>query len=697
MTIRPTLHLDINANVPAQLDQFGVWGTATAGASVDIVIDGVTVASVIADADSGYSYQAARWPSAGHHEIVAQVHVAGTPTATTAALEIDVTGSIPKAPTVTSAQHPIGYLSGPDPFLYGEAEAGSTVRLWSGSTLLGVARTDEMGFWHTRLVGLADGSYHFTATSTTPAGTSSVSIPWNLSADWHAPAAPVIALNNSIGGAVSGAGATFSGTAEPATLISLSINGIVSGLTVAAPDGHWTTQINLAPGSYRAEASATDDAQNVSTASTSIAFSMVADVARDSSTTAMLAVGASVQGTIEVLGDHDWFKVTLDALTRYQFTLKGAESNGGTLPIGSSGFYEEYLHLWDPQANGGAGAIVADIQNTPGGVPKSLLFAPAHAGTYFLDMGATGITGTYALSAAVLATDDYANDIAHAAALPLNAQLTGRIDYAGDIDQFQLTLRAGVTYTVSYDSGGVDYGTVDRRLALSDGSAVRTSNEGYDWRGTGALALRPSQDGVYTVSMTGGTGDTIPYHITLIATPDDYLAGTATTGRATLGTRVAGTLEVQADADWFQATLGAGQPYLMQALGAHGETLDLRVFDAQGKAVTLGPNTVYGADSTVWRPTTSGSYFFEVSSWSTAGAYTLLVAPATADDHGANAATAGILAPGQSAAGTLEIPGDVDWFKVHLSAGSDYVFNLDSTLDGHTLTFPGQFRLLDNL
>jgi len=419
-----------------------------------------------------------------------------------------------------------------------------------------------------------------------------------------------------------------------------------------------------------------------------------ADVAGDASTTAQLAIGASVQGTLDTTGDHDWYKVKLDALTQYRFTLTAAESNAGTLGMWSSGVYEEYIHLWDLQGADGARHVGRGMP-TLQGEPETIVFAPTRAGDYFLDMGSSYATGSYTLSAVVLARDDHANDTAHATALPLNGKLDGTINYAGDADQFALTLRAGVSYTVTLDSGGAAYGAVFRGLAQSGGPAARISGDGGRWEGVSTVSLVPSQDGVYYLSATGGTGDAIPYHVALVEAKDDYLASVATTGRVPLGVLTRGKLESHADADWFKATLTAGQSYLLQVLDANGEKLDLDVFDASGKQLWFDTPTVSGDDAILWRAPASGDYYFQVADTFATGAYTLLVAPSPRDDFSANTASAGVLAPATSVKGSLETPGDVDWLKVALSAGADYVFTLDARNTTDTRQATGQLRLVD--
>lgn len=639
----------------------------------------------------------ARWPSAGLHDIVAVAHYADGATGTSSTLSVNIGAQLPAAPTISSAFYGNGYyIHAAGTFLIGQTTPAATVRISVNDVFLLATRADQTGFWHIEAPTFADGAYTFRATATTNVGTTSGTARWSVLVDEHAPDAPLVILGNGAN-VPSGDHAAFSGTAEAWSQVALNIDGVVRGHTVAGTDGRWAINLDLPVGQHQATATATDGALHVSAPSKTLTFSVAAsdDPAGDASTKAQLAIGASVQGVIETAGDYDWYKVTLDALTLYQFTLTAAESNAGTLGILSSGAYEDYLHLWNPQGANGP-VEVGQLKPTQLGKPVTILFAPAQSGDYFLDMGSRYVTGSYTLSAEALAHDDYANDIAHASALRLNSKVDGAINYAGDVDQFSLTLRAGVSYTVALDSGGATYDNVLRALAQSGGPTARVSGNFVNWTGVATMSLVPSTDGVYYISATGGSGDAVPYHIVVSEAQDDYLGSIATTGRVAPGAPVHGTLESGADADWFKATLTAGQSYLLQALGAHGETLDLRLFDAAGKQLTFGPSSVYGADSMLWRAPVSGDYYFQVASDFTRGAYTLLVTPAPPDDFGASIAAAGTLTTGASLAGALETPGDTDWLKVTLSAGSDYVFTLDTRTDGHTLLSAGQLQLLDS-
>ncbi len=77
--------------------------------------------------------------------------------------------------------------------LTGTAEAGSTVQVYDGATLLGTAMANGSGAWSFATATLADGAHSFTAKATDAAGnTSSSSAALPVTIDTAAPERPTI-------------------------------------------------------------------------------------------------------------------------------------------------------------------------------------------------------------------------------------------------------------------------------------------------------------------------------------------------------------------------------------------------------------------------------------------------------------------------------------------------------------------------
>jgi Ca2+-binding RTX toxin-like protein len=108
--------------------------------------------------------------------------------------------------------------------------------------------------------------------------------------------------------------------------------------------------------------------------------------------TATLAIGGSVNGYVNFVGDDDWYRVELVAGQSYVFTLTGS---GGT-PLA-----DPYLEL-----RSSGGALIAIDDDAGPGVNSLLRFTPTQSGTYYINARAyegAGVsnTGGYTLTAAI--------------------------------------------------------------------------------------------------------------------------------------------------------------------------------------------------------------------------------------------------------------------------------------------------------
>ena len=107
------------------------------------------------------------------------------------------------------------------------------------------------------------------------------------------------------------------------------------------------------------------------------------DIPASTSTTASLSVGDAIGGTLEAVGDHDWFRIELTAGQAVSLAL-----NGVTLG-------DPLVRIRDANGN-------VLFQNDDGGpgLDSFLAFRPSYTGTYYVDVGSApeNQTGTYELS-----------------------------------------------------------------------------------------------------------------------------------------------------------------------------------------------------------------------------------------------------------------------------------------------------------
>jgi len=108
----------------------------------------------------------------------------------------------------------------------------------------------------------------------------------------------------------------------------------------------------------------------------------------NTSTTATLAIGGSVNSMLDTVGDRDWFRVELVAGQRYTFSIG---------PTGSGDILDSYLRL-----HNSAGTLIAQNDDA-GSLYSRLSFTATTTGTFYVSVGAwnDAEAGNYRVSAAL--------------------------------------------------------------------------------------------------------------------------------------------------------------------------------------------------------------------------------------------------------------------------------------------------------
>jgi hypothetical protein len=149
----------------------------------------------------------------------------------------------------------------------------------------------------------------------------------------------------------------------------------------------------------------------------------------DTSTTATVTVGSTTNGTLDYVGDHDWYKITLTAGQAITVTVDGVTLD------------DPYLNIRDSSGN-----ILYSNDDIVDGVNRNsqVSFSASYSGTYYVDVGAwnDSLSGTYQVvvqpySAPPVATND---QIAN--------QLTSGY-WAGDVHHWAVTQGGTITVNIS--------------------------------------------------------------------------------------------------------------------------------------------------------------------------------------------------------------------------------------------------------
>lgn len=261
-------------------------GKAEPGSTVTISDGGTVIGTVPVDGNGNWTFTPNPPLGDGDHSLTAEVtDPAGntSPPSTPIAVVVDTTA--PAGATdvtlVNDANQPItGATNDTTPTITGKAEAGSTVTVRDGDTVIGSTVADGNGNWSvTPTQPLGEGNHSITTEVTDPAGNSSgVSAPIAVEIDTSAPGAAtdvtlVNDANEPITGSTNDNTPTLSGKAEPGSTVTVSDGGTVIGTAPVDGNGNWTFTPNppLGDGDHSLTVVVTDPAGNSSPPTTPIA------------------------------------------------------------------------------------------------------------------------------------------------------------------------------------------------------------------------------------------------------------------------------------------------------------------------------------------------------------------------------------------------------------------------------------------
>lgn len=268
-----------------------ITGTAEPGSTVTIREGDAILGTPVADSEGNFSLTLTPPKLNGEILTADATDAAGNTGPATSAAAPDITP--PQAPVIVSVIDDVLNTTGPvdqngltndrAPTLNGTGEPGSTITIFNGGDIIGTVAVPSSGLWNfTPPSPLADGTYVLTATATDAAGNpSGQSNAWTIIVDGTAPAAPVISQvmddvpgrtgSLDINETTNDATPTLSGTAEPNATVTLRVDGVAIGTTVADGLGAWsfTPDTPIAEGQHTLTAVATDAAGNISDVSNS--------------------------------------------------------------------------------------------------------------------------------------------------------------------------------------------------------------------------------------------------------------------------------------------------------------------------------------------------------------------------------------------------------------------------------------------
>ncbi len=250
-------------------------GSAEAGSTVKIYDNSLLIGSVSANAGGTWSFQTNTLSDGAHAFNVTAADQAGNVSANSAMLNLRIDSLAPENPsiTVSPAKGTItaGMTNSPTLKVAGLAEAGSTIYVYDGTTLLGTAVAKNSGAWTFTAKNLADGNHSLFASAVDKAGNiSQQSETFHVTVDRTAPSAATMQAAAPDIGEIRDSGSsenhiTLEGQAEASSRLSLFDGKKLIGTTLADENGAWSFVTDaLTNGSHKLTAVVTDLAGNAS-------------------------------------------------------------------------------------------------------------------------------------------------------------------------------------------------------------------------------------------------------------------------------------------------------------------------------------------------------------------------------------------------------------------------------------------------
>jgi hypothetical protein len=260
------------------VSQFTFRGVAEPGNTVEIYVNDDELGSSEADLTGTWSLPSPMALIDGPHTVVARsIDRAGNTSLPSATISFTADTIVPPPPIVAQPnQNAMVATRTPD--FRGTAEPLSTVAVSVDDTVVGTVVASDMGEWGlVQPHGLTEGPHTVMVTSTDRAGNASAaSTPVTFTIDTVSPSPPTIEVPVCVS-----ASPVFRGTAEPRSIIRLSLDATPEASTVVADSqGQWSLMLAspLSQGTHVVQATATDAASNVSAPSSLAAFVLDAEL-----------------------------------------------------------------------------------------------------------------------------------------------------------------------------------------------------------------------------------------------------------------------------------------------------------------------------------------------------------------------------------------------------------------------------------
>ncbi|MYD35626.1 MAG: hypothetical protein F4X20_01185 [Dehalococcoidia bacterium] len=398
------------------------------------------------------------------------------------------------------------------------------------------------------------------------------------------------------------------------------------------------------------------------------------DHANNTVSATTITVGEAVAGAVEYESDVDFFRFPAEEGVLYEVAVTLGTLDHSYLQLrNDDGWYMDTNNIFPAPRVAWAARESGDVYVLVGSSWQS-------------SIGTGNYTLTVALSTIV---DDEDSDTRNATSIAVGEAVAGNLWYVNDIDYFSFTAEKGMVYQIDVVLGTLHSSYLElrdndnRRLRYNNNfGGTLASRIIWEALESGDVYVVVSGPNSYSESATGS------YTLALAFSDikDDHTNDTVGATAIAVGAIAAGALEYEGDVDYFRFTAEEGVLYQIDvALDTlHDSYLELRdIDDVWTLAEDYDLRDSQASPSIVWQAPESAEFYVVVGAyWSSPnlpGSYTLTVTlSTTADDHANFLESATTIALGETAVGTLEYEGDIDFFVFTAGAGEGNFYQISA-------------------
>ena len=319
----PTLVASTSAATLASTHVEVLTGAAEANSTITVFDGANKLGTAVANSSGAWTYSTAALSTGSHSFTATATDVAGNTGTASSPVSVTIAATA-AAPTITSFTTDSGvvgdHITNDNTLtLTGSAVAGSTVKVFDGSSQLGSANVDNSGHWSFATPTLNDGTHNLTAQDASGGPASGA---FAITIDTHAPTAPTMDIYSQTGTSANNSttldDVVLKGTAEANSLVKIFDGSVQIGTSTVNGTGAWSFDAgNLSAGGHNLTSTATDAAGNTSQASA----------------ITHLEVDAQAHAEFTNLSENRWGAVTLKGTADPNSTIKLFD---GTNAIGSA-------------------------------------------------------------------------------------------------------------------------------------------------------------------------------------------------------------------------------------------------------------------------------------------------------------------------------------------------------------------------